>query len=46
MARISASVYSSHIPAIGVAIDQNKTQEPYWAPLFQGFEASREWLQR
>jgi len=44
MARISASVYSSHIPAIGVAIDQNKTQEPYWAPLFQGFEASREWL--
>lgn len=44
MARISASVYTSHVPAIGVAIDLGKTDEPYWRPLFAGYEASREWM--
>ncbi len=44
MARITASVYTSHVPAIGAAVDQGKTQEPYWRPLFQGFEPSRQWL--
>jgi len=44
MARITASVYASHVPAIGVAMDLGKTAEPYWAPLFAGFEPSREWL--
>lgn len=43
MARISASVYSSHVPAIGIAIDQNRTDDPYYAPLFAGYEAGREW---
>ena len=43
-ARITASVYTSHVPAIGVAIDQDKTGEPYWEPLFAGFEASRRWM--
>jgi protocatechuate 4,5-dioxygenase beta chain len=44
MARITASVYTSHVPAIGVAIDQGKTEEPYWRPLFAGYEVSRRWL--
>jgi protocatechuate 4,5-dioxygenase beta chain len=44
MARITASVYTSHVPAIGVAIDQGKTEEPYWQPLFRGYEFSRHWL--
>lgn len=44
-ARITASVYSSHVPAIGVAIDQNKTDEPYWKPLFEGYEPSRRWME-
>ena len=43
-ARITASVYTSHVPAIGVAIDQGKTQEPYWRPVFAGYEFSRRWL--
>ena len=43
-ARITASVYSSHVPAIGVAIDQKKTAEPYWRPVFEGYEASRRWM--
>jgi protocatechuate 4,5-dioxygenase beta chain len=44
MARITASVYTSHVPAIGAAIDQGKTCEPYWVPLFQGYEFSKQWL--
>jgi len=43
-ARIAASVFSSHVPAIGAAIDQGKTEEPYWQPLFKGFEFSKEWM--
>lgn len=43
MARITASVYSSHVPAIGVAIDQGRTQDDYYAPLFAGYQAGREW---
>jgi len=44
MARITASVYTSHVPAIGAAIDQGKTGEPYWQPLFAGYEFSKAWL--
>lgn len=44
MARISAGVTTSHVPAIGAAIDRGKTGEPYWAPLFAGYEPSRRWI--
>jgi protocatechuate 4,5-dioxygenase beta chain len=44
MARITASVYTSHVPAIGAAIDLGKTQEPYWQPLFKGYEFSKQWM--
>ena len=44
MARITASVYTSHVPAIGAAVDLGKTREPYWQPLFAGFAPSRQWL--
>lgn len=43
MARITASIYSSHVPAIGVAVDLGKTQDDYYRPLFEGYEAGREW---
>jgi len=45
MARITASVYTSHVPAIGAAIDLGKSAEPYWQPLFKGYEFSKQWLQ-
>ena len=45
MARITASVYTSHVPAIGVAMDLGKTEEPYWQPLFKGYEYSRQWME-
>ena len=44
MARVLAGVATSHVPAIGVAIDQGKTGEPYWKPLFAGYEKAREWI--
>ena len=44
MARITASVYTSHVPAIGAAMDLGKTQEPYWQKVFAGYEPSRQWM--
>ena len=44
MARITASVYTSHVPAIGAALDQGKTQEPYWQPVFAGYAFGKAWL--
>jgi protocatechuate 4,5-dioxygenase, beta chain len=44
MARITASVYTSHVPAIGAALDMGKTTEPYWQPLFKGYEPSKQWM--
>jgi protocatechuate 4,5-dioxygenase, beta chain len=44
MARITAGVSTSHVPAIGAALDLGKTQEPYWAPVFSGYEFSKRWI--
>ena len=44
MAKISASVYTSHVPAIGAALDLGKSHEPYWQPLFKGYDYSKQWM--
>ena len=44
MARITASVFTSHVPAIGAAMDFGKTEEPYWKSVFSGYDYSRQWL--
>ncbi|HIF76063.1 MAG TPA: protocatechuate 3,4-dioxygenase [Porticoccaceae bacterium] len=44
MARITAGVASSHVPAIGVAVDLGKTEDEYWAPLFRGYEFTKQWI--
>ena len=36
MAKIIAGIGTSHIPAIGVAIDFGKSGEAYWQPFFKG----------
>ena len=46
MARITASVYTSHVPAIGAALDLGKTGEPYWQAVFSGYELSKRWIQQ
>jgi hypothetical protein len=44
MAKITASVFTSHVPAIGAALDLGKTQEAYWQPLFAGYEYGKQWM--
>jgi protocatechuate 4,5-dioxygenase, beta chain len=34
VAEIIGGVGTSHVPAVGVAIDKGRTEEPYWAPYF------------
>jgi len=46
MARITAGVGTSHVPLIGRAIDTGSTQEPYWKPLFDGYDFTRQWIAR
>ncbi len=45
MARIVAGVGTSHVPAVGAALDLGKTAEPYWAPVFAGYEFSKKWIE-
>jgi protocatechuate 4,5-dioxygenase beta chain len=44
MARIIAGVGTSHVPAIGAAVDHGKMKEPYWKPLFNGYVKARSWI--
>ena len=44
MAKIIAGISSSHVPAIGAAIDNKQTEEPYWKRVFSGFEKSKQWM--
>jgi len=44
MARVTAGVATSHVPAIGGAMDNGKVGEPYWRPLFAGYDWSRQWI--
>ena len=46
MARVTAGVTTSHVPAVGAAIDNGKTQEPYWAPVFAGYDFAKEWFKQ
>ena len=43
MARITAGVATSHVPAIGAAIDLGRSEEPYWQPVFAGYEWTKKW---
>jgi len=44
MARITAGVATSHVPAIGAALDNGKADEPYWRPVFAGYQTSKAWI--
>jgi protocatechuate 4,5-dioxygenase, beta chain len=43
MARITAGLTTSHVPAIGAAVDLGKTDEDYWRPVFAGYEWTKKW---
>ena len=44
MAEIVGGVGTSHIPAVGAAVDKGKTRDPYWAPYFDKLPPAREWI--
>ena len=44
MAKITASVYTSHVPAVGAAFDLGKADQPYWKLVFDGYETSKQWM--
>ena len=44
MAKITASVYTSHVPAVGAALDLGKSAEPYWKPVFHGYDVAKAWM--
>jgi protocatechuate 4,5-dioxygenase, beta chain len=44
VARITAGVTTSHVPAIGAALDRGKSREPYWAAVFKGYDFSKRWI--
>ena len=44
MAKITASVFTSHVPAIGAAMDLGKTHEDYWKPVFAGYDFGKQWI--
>src|ERR1043165_4759860 len=44
VAKIIAGFASSHVPAIGAAIDNKQTHDPYWQRVFSGFEKAKKWI--
>jgi protocatechuate 4,5-dioxygenase beta chain len=44
MARITAGVASSHVPAIGAALDLGRSGDEYWKPVFEGYEWTKRWI--
>jgi hypothetical protein len=44
MAQVIGGIATSHVPAVGAAIDNGRQDEPYWAPYFQKIEPAREWM--
>jgi len=46
MARITAGIATSHVPAIGAAFDQDRTHTEGWAPIFAGYDWVKEFQKR
>lgn len=44
MARITHGLTTSHVPAIGAMIDQGRTGEDYWKPIFEGYQWTKEYV--
>jgi len=41
---IVGGIGTSHVPAVGAAIDHGKQDEPYWRPYFDKIQPAREWM--
>jgi protocatechuate 4,5-dioxygenase beta chain len=45
VAKVTAGLTTSHVPAIGAAIDLGKSRDSYWAPVFAGYDFSKRWIE-
>ena len=46
MARITHGLTSSHIPALGAALQTGTSTNDYWGPVFQGYQWVKDWIQQ
>jgi protocatechuate 4,5-dioxygenase beta chain len=46
MAEVIWGLATSHVPSIGAAMDRDKTHDPNWKGLFDGYQPARDWLER
>jgi protocatechuate 4,5-dioxygenase beta chain len=46
MAEVFAALTTSHVPAMGAAVDLGKTQDAYWRPVFEGYEFAKQWIRQ
>jgi protocatechuate 4,5-dioxygenase beta chain len=46
MACVTAGLTTSHVPAMGAAIDLGKTGEEYWKPVFAGYDWTKGWAKQ
>lgn len=44
MARITAGIATSHVPLLGVGIDQGKMDDDYFRPIYAGYEWTKDWI--
>lgn len=44
MSEVIWGLGTSHVPSIGAAMDRGLTDDPRWAPLFDGYAPARAWL--
>lgn len=44
MAKVTGGICTSHVPAIGAAIDSKNTNDTYWQPLFKGYDFAKQWV--
>lgn len=43
-AQLVGGIGTSHVPAVGAAIDHHKEAEPYWQPFFEKIQPARDWM--
>jgi protocatechuate 4,5-dioxygenase beta chain len=45
VAEIVTGIATSHVPAIGAALDNGKSDTDYWKPLFEGYKPAQRYLE-
>ena len=46
MARVTTGITSSHIPALGAAIQTGTLNNEYWGPVFSGYQPIKDWIRQ